>query len=77
MKKISIIVPCLNEQEVLLMYYERMTKIMGQMKDAEQDVYKKKNYHFKSPDDHSASSFAVCHGMFLADHRRETLLAAH
>ena len=35
MKKISIIVPCLNEQEVLLMYYERMTKIMGQMKDAE------------------------------------------
>lgn len=35
MKKISIIVPCLKEQEVLLMYYERMTKIMGQMKDAE------------------------------------------
>ena len=35
MKKISIIVPCLNEQEVLLIYYEKMTEIMGQMKNAE------------------------------------------
>ncbi|MGI6008031.1 MAG: glycosyltransferase family 2 protein [Ruminococcus sp.] len=34
MKKISIVVPCLNEQEVLPIYYENMKKIMGQMEHA-------------------------------------------
>lgn len=35
MKKISIVVPCFNEQEVLPVYYEKMNEIMRQMKKVE------------------------------------------
>lgn len=35
MKKITVVVPCFNEQEVLHLYYEEMDKIMNQMKEAE------------------------------------------
>ena len=35
MKKITVIVPCLNEEEALLIYYKEMCKIRKQMKDVE------------------------------------------
>ena len=35
MKRISIIIPCLNEQEVLPVYYREMANIMDEMKNAE------------------------------------------
>ena len=35
MKRISIIIPCLNEQEVIPIYYGRMKKIMEQIKNTE------------------------------------------
>lgn len=35
MKKISVVIPCFNEQEVLGLYYEEMKKIMEQMQEAE------------------------------------------
>lgn len=35
MKRISIIIPCLNEQEVIPVYYREMEKIMEQMRDIE------------------------------------------
>lgn len=35
MKRISIIIPCLNEQEVIPVYYREMEKIMEQMRDTE------------------------------------------
>ncbi|HIR14692.1 MAG TPA: glycosyltransferase family 2 protein [Candidatus Choladousia intestinavium] len=35
MKRISIIVPCLNEQEALLIYYRKTSEIMEGMKEAE------------------------------------------
>lgn len=35
MKKISIIIPCLNEEEALPVYYEKMYGIMEQMADVE------------------------------------------
>lgn len=34
MKKISIVIPCLNEQEVIPIFYKKMTEIMEQMKEA-------------------------------------------
>jgi glycosyltransferase involved in cell wall biosynthesis len=35
MKRISIVIPCLNEQEVIPVYYREMEKIMEQMRDTE------------------------------------------
>ena len=35
MKRISVIVPCLNEQEVIPVYYQTMVPVMEKMKDAE------------------------------------------
>lgn len=35
MKRISIIIPCLNEQEVIRVYYREMGRIMEQMQDVE------------------------------------------
>lgn len=35
MKKISIIIPCLNEEEALPVYYQKMSAVMEQMKEAE------------------------------------------
>ncbi len=35
MKKISIIIPCLNEEEALPVYYEKMSAVMEQMEEAE------------------------------------------
>lgn len=35
MKQISIIIPCLNEQEVLPVFYREMVKIMEEMKETE------------------------------------------
>lgn len=35
MKQISIVIPCLNEQEVIPVYYREMEKIMEQMRDTE------------------------------------------
>lgn len=35
MKRISVIVPCLNEQEVIPVYYQTMVPVMGKMKDTE------------------------------------------
>lgn len=34
MKRISVIVPCLNEQEVIPVYYQTMVPVMEKMKDA-------------------------------------------
>ena len=31
MKLVSVVVPCYNEQEVLPMFYEEITKVTGQM----------------------------------------------
>lgn len=38
MKKISIVIPCLNEQEVIPIYYRKMTEIMEKMSDVEFDL---------------------------------------
>lgn len=35
MKKITVIVPCLNEEDALPIYYKEMSKIMKQMKETE------------------------------------------
>ena len=35
MKKISIIIPCLNEEEALPVYYEKMSAVMDGMSDVE------------------------------------------
>ena len=35
MKKISIIVPCLNEEEALPVYYEKMSAVMDGMPEVE------------------------------------------
>ena len=35
MKKISIIIPCLNEEEALPVYYEKMSAVMDGMADVE------------------------------------------
>lgn len=35
MKKLTVIVPCFNEEEALPIYYKEMCKIMDQMKDVE------------------------------------------
>ena len=73
----------MNEKVVVQVTYGDITTRKGVTPDniiKEVDKFVKqyqKNYHFKSPDDHSATSFAVCHGMFLAEHCGETLLAAH
>ena len=35
MKKISIIIPCLNEEEALPVYYQEMSAVMEQMSEVE------------------------------------------
>ena len=35
MKKITVIIPCLNEEDALPIYYKEMSKIMKQMKETE------------------------------------------
>lgn len=35
MKKISIVVPCFNEEEALPVYYEEMTRVMEQMREVD------------------------------------------
>lgn len=38
MKKISIVVPCLNEEEALPIYYKEMCKVMKQMKETDVEI---------------------------------------
>ena len=38
MKKITVIVPCLNEEEALPVYYKEMCSIMKQMKEIEMEL---------------------------------------
>ena len=38
MKKISVIVPCYNEEEALPYFYEEINKIMGEMKEVELEL---------------------------------------
>ncbi len=35
MKKISIVVPCFNEEEALPVYYEEMSRVMEQMREVD------------------------------------------
>ena len=38
MKSITVIVPCLNEQEALPIYYKKMCEVRDRMKDVEVDI---------------------------------------
>ena len=38
MKKLTVIVPCYNEQETLPIYYKEMCKIMLQMQDVDTEL---------------------------------------
>lgn len=38
MKKMTVIVPCFNEEEALPLYYKEMCRVMGKMKDVETEL---------------------------------------
>ena len=38
MKKMTVIVPCLNEEEALPIYYKEMCEVMKQMKEVEMEL---------------------------------------
>ena len=38
MKRVTVIVPCFNEQEAIPIYYKEMCKIMLQMQDVDMEL---------------------------------------